>query len=113
MLLTDVCSYVQRLKARTFKMRTLVFATCFCPIKLHVNARIKNETKALAHATRLLSRWTKLLIHGTKALTGLYGFIPISMKCYAKIQKIIEFVKFFGMFYKCFGNINENVLLCK
>ena len=78
-------------------MRMLAIAPCFCLLNRHEYARKKNGTKALAHATRLLSRWTKLLIHGTKALTGLYGFIPISMKCYAKLQKNNEFVKFFRL----------------
>ena len=49
--------------ARTFKIGMLVFASCFCPINRHEYARKKNETKALAHATKLLARWTKLLIH--------------------------------------------------
>ena len=90
-----VCSNGSLSDARTFESGMLVFASCFCPTNRHVNARKKNETKALAHATKLLARWTKLLIHQPKALSGLYGFIPVSMKCYAKLQKNIEIVKFF------------------
>ena len=58
-----VCSNGSLSDARTFESGMLVFASCFCPTNRHVNARKKNETKALAHATKLLARWTKLLIH--------------------------------------------------
>ncbi|MBQ0048613.1 MAG: hypothetical protein KBT33_14095, partial [Prevotellaceae bacterium] len=80
------------------------------PINLHAFARKKNGTKALAHATRLLSRWTKLLIHGTKALTGLYGFTYKICVYFAKLQKNIDFVKFLkGKESISFGTTHHHV----